>query len=57
MNDQWLTVIGILARGGGKREIQGVALEGTANDVFLPVTTAERRSAEPRSRAPSTSWW
>ena len=43
VNDQWLTVVGVLAPGGGKREIQGVALEGTANDVYLPVTTAERR--------------
>jgi putative ABC transport system permease protein len=43
VNSQWLTVIGILAPGGGKREIQGVALEGTTNDIYLPVTTAERR--------------
>jgi len=43
VNDQWLTVIGVLTPSGGKREVQGVALEGTANDVFLPVTTAERR--------------
>ena len=43
VNDQWLTVIGILAPSGSKREIQGVALESTSNDVFLPVTTAERR--------------
>ena len=27
----------------GKREIQGVTLEGTENDIYLPVTAAERR--------------
>jgi putative ABC transport system permease protein len=43
VNDQWLTVVGILAPGRGKREIQGVTLEGRAHDVYLPVTTAERR--------------
>ena len=52
VNDQWLTVIGILAPGGGKREIQGVALEGTANDVFLPVTTAERRFGRTALKSP-----
>ena len=43
VNDQWLTVVGVLASGGGKREIQGVTLEGTANDIYLPVTAAERK--------------
>jgi len=52
VNDQWLTVVGILARGGGKREIQGVTLEGTANDVYLPVTAAERRFSRVPLKAP-----
>jgi putative ABC transport system permease protein len=43
VNDQWLTVVGVLALGRGKREIQGVTVEGTGNDVYLPVTTAERK--------------
>jgi putative ABC transport system permease protein len=43
VNDEWLTVVGVLAPGGGKREIQGVTVEGTANDIYLPVTTAERK--------------
>jgi len=43
VNDQWLTVVGVLESGGSKREIQGVTLEGTANDIYLPVTAAERR--------------
>jgi putative ABC transport system permease protein len=52
INDQWLTVVGVLARSGGKREIQGVTLEGTANDVYLPVTTAERRFGRVPLKAP-----
>ncbi len=43
INDQWLTVVGVLAGARGRREIQGVTLEGTASDVYLPVTTAEAR--------------
>ena len=52
VNDQWLTVIGVLAGGSAKREIQGVTLEGTANDVYLPVTAAERRFARAPLKAP-----
>ena len=52
VNDQWLTVIGVLAGGGPKREIQGVALEGTANDVYLPVTAAERRFGRAPLKSP-----
>jgi putative ABC transport system permease protein len=52
VNDQWLTVVGVLAPGGATREIQGVSLEGTANDVFLPVTTAERRFARAPLKSP-----
>jgi putative ABC transport system permease protein len=52
VNDQWLTVIGVLEGGSSKREIQGVTLEGTANDVYLPVTAAERRFARAPLKAP-----
>jgi putative ABC transport system permease protein len=52
VNDQWLTVVGVLAAGGGKREIQGVTLEGTANDIYLPVTAAERRFGRAPLKAP-----
>jgi putative ABC transport system permease protein len=51
VNEQWLTVVGVLAPGGGAREVQGVTLTGTANDVYLPVTVAERKFA----RAPLKS--
>ncbi len=52
VNDQWLTVIGVLEGGSGKREIQGVTLEGTANDIYLPVTAAERRFGRAPLKAP-----
>ncbi len=52
VNDQWLTVIGVLAGGSAKREIQGVTLEGTANDIYLPVTAAERRFDRAPLKAP-----
>jgi putative ABC transport system permease protein len=52
VNDQWLTVVGVLVGGGGKREIQGVTLEGTANDIYLPVTAAERRFGRGALKAP-----
>ncbi len=52
VNDEWLTVVGVLASGSVKREVQGVTLEGTANDVYLPVTTAERRFTRPPLKSP-----
>ncbi len=52
VNEEWLTVVGVLAPGALKREVQGVTLEGTANDVYLPVTTAERRFARPALKSP-----
>jgi putative ABC transport system permease protein len=52
VNDEWLTVVGVLAPGGGRREIQGVTLQGTANDVYLPVTAAERRFGRVPLKAP-----
>jgi putative ABC transport system permease protein len=52
VNEQWLTVVGVLEGGGGKREIQGVTLEGTDNDVYLPVTAAERRFGRAPLKAP-----
>jgi putative ABC transport system permease protein len=43
VNDQWLTVVGVLAAGEGTREIQGVAVRGNSEDLLLPVTTAQRK--------------
>jgi len=44
INERWLTVVGVLApaRGAG-REVQGVRLASTGNDVYIPVTAAQRK--------------
>jgi putative ABC transport system permease protein len=44
INERWLTVVGVLApvRGAG-REVQGVRVASTGNDVYIPVTTAQRK--------------
>jgi putative ABC transport system permease protein len=47
INDTWLTVIGVLTPRGGPREVQGVTLAATENDVYLPVTVAERKFGRP----------
>src|SRR5262249_38079883 len=41
VNDRWLTVIGVLLPAAtAGQEVQGVRLASTADDVYLPVTTA-----------------
>src|SRR6185295_18176459 len=53
VNDQWLTVIGVLASSaGGKREIQGVAVTGHGGKVYVPVTTARRRFGRDLLKSP-----
>jgi putative ABC transport system permease protein len=52
VNDQWLTVIGVLASSTGKREIQGVAVTGHGNRVYVPVTTARRRFGRDPLKSP-----
>jgi putative ABC transport system permease protein len=53
VNEHWLTVVGVLApRRGAGREVEGVRLADTANVVYLPVTTAERKFATPPLRSP-----
>jgi putative ABC transport system permease protein len=44
INERWLTVVGVLQplRAAG-REVQGVRITTTGNDVYLPVTTAQRK--------------
>jgi putative ABC transport system permease protein len=53
VNERWLTVIGVIApaRGAGQ-EVQGVRLASTVNDVYLPVTTAQRKFALPPLKSP-----
>jgi len=43
VNDQWLTVVGVLGPSGGTRQVQGVTLSGTDNEIYLPVSVAERK--------------
>jgi putative ABC transport system permease protein len=52
VNDQWLTVIGVLEQGRGNREIQGVTVTGTGNDIYLPVTTAGRKFVREPLKSP-----
>ncbi|HVQ32167.1 MAG TPA: ABC transporter permease [Vicinamibacteria bacterium] len=52
VNDQWLTVIGVLAASGGKREIQGVAVTGHGDKIYVPVTTARRRFGRDLLKSP-----
>jgi putative ABC transport system permease protein len=52
INDTWLTVVGVLAPRGGPREVQGVTLRATENDVYLPVTVAERKFSRPPLKSP-----
>ncbi len=44
VNEQWLTVVGVLrASPFAGREVQGFSVAGSANDLYLPVTTAARK--------------
>jgi putative ABC transport system permease protein len=44
VNDRWMTVVGVLAASGaGGRDFEGVAIQSTANDIYIPVTTAARK--------------
>jgi putative ABC transport system permease protein len=52
INDTWLMVVGVLAPRGGAREVQGVTLASTENDVYLPVTVAERKFGRPPLKSP-----
>ncbi len=52
VNEQWLTVVGILAPGASPRQIQGVKIAGNANDVYLPVSTAQRKFARDALKSP-----
>jgi putative ABC transport system permease protein len=52
VNDQWLTVIGVVAPGAATREVQGVAVTGHGDKVYVPVTTARRRFGRELLRSP-----
>ena len=52
VNEQWLVVAGILEAGLGTREIQGVTVTGTGSDIYLPVTTAQRKFVREPLKSP-----
>ena len=43
VNDVWLRVVGVLEENTGPKEVQGVSLSNTANDIYLPVTVAQAK--------------
>ena len=44
VNDVWLTVVGVIAeRAGADRELMGITIEATEDQILLPVTTARRK--------------
>jgi putative ABC transport system permease protein len=54
VNDQWLTVVGVLAPAAGAgQDFQGVKVAGTANDVYIRLDRTVSSARPPR--APSTS--
>jgi putative ABC transport system permease protein len=55
VNDQWLTVIGVMGPSEGPREIQGIAVGGSGNRIYLPVTAAQRRFGRDPLKSPLDS--
>jgi putative ABC transport system permease protein len=52
VNDVWLEVIGVLAPSGEGASFQGVQVGSVANEIYVPVTTAERKFDHPPLAAP-----
>jgi putative ABC transport system permease protein len=52
VNDVWLEVVGVLAPVGEGTSFQGVQIGAVANEVYLPVTTAERKFDHPSLASP-----
>jgi len=47
VNDVWLEVIGVLAASGEGTSFQGVQVGSVMNEIYLPVTTADRKFDHP----------
>ncbi len=43
INDVWFEVVGMLRNSGGSRTLGGVTLGSTADEIYIPVTTAMRK--------------
>ncbi len=52
VNDVWLEVVGVLEPTGESTSFQGVPIGSVANEVYVPVTTAERKFDHPPLDAP-----
>jgi len=52
VNDVWLTVVGVLRDEAGGSTFEGVQLGTTADEIYLPVTTASRKFDRPPLKAP-----
>ena len=54
VNDVWLEVVGVLAPVGEGTSFQGVRIGSQANEVYIPVSTAERKFDRPALDSPLT---
>ena len=52
VNDVWLEVVGVLAPAGEGTSFQGVPIGSVATEIYIPVTTAERKFEHPPLDAP-----
>ncbi|HET9211800.1 MAG TPA: ABC transporter permease [Thermoanaerobaculia bacterium] len=52
VNDVWLEVVGVLAQVGEGTSFQGVQIGSQASEVYIPVSTAERKFDHPPLDAP-----
>ncbi len=52
VNDVWLEVVGVLGDTGSAGTFQGVPVESTSREIYLPVTTAARKFDRPPLDAP-----
>jgi len=52
VNDVWLEVVGVLAPVGEGTSFQGVSIGAQASEIYIPVTTAERKFDHPPLDAP-----
>ena len=52
VNDVWLEVVGVLRASGGGSSFEGVQVGSTADEIYVPVTTAQRKFDRPPLKSP-----
>ena len=52
VNDVWLEVVGVLAASGEGTSFQGVQVGSVLNEIYVPVTTADRKFDHPALASP-----